>query len=86
MTYFDQVSEAAAFLKSRIGTLAPAIGIVLGSGLGAVADAVSNPTFIPYAEMPSLPAVHGCRPLGPHRGRVARRHAGRGDAGPRAFL
>lgn len=55
MTYFDQVSEAAAFLKSRIGTLAPAIGVVLGSGLGAVADAVSSPTFIPYAEIPHFP-------------------------------
>jgi purine-nucleoside phosphorylase len=55
MTYFDQVSEAAAFLKSRIGSPDPAIGIVLGSGLGAVADAVTNPVFIPYAEIPHFP-------------------------------
>jgi purine-nucleoside phosphorylase len=55
MTYFDQVSEAAAFLNSRIGSLAPKIGIVLGSGLGAVADAVVNPIFIPYAEIPHFP-------------------------------
>jgi purine-nucleoside phosphorylase len=55
MTYFDQVSEAAAFLKSRIGSLTPKIGIVLGSGLGAVADAVANPVFIPYAEIPHFP-------------------------------
>ena len=32
MTYYDQVTEAAAFLKARLGTLAPHIGIVLGSG------------------------------------------------------
>jgi purine-nucleoside phosphorylase len=55
MTYFDQVSEAAAFLSSRIGSLAPKIGIVLGSGLGAVADAVASPVFIPYAEIPHFP-------------------------------
>jgi len=55
MTYFDQVSEAAAFLNFRIGPLAPKIGIVLGSGLGAVADAVSNTTFIPYSEIPHFP-------------------------------
>jgi purine-nucleoside phosphorylase len=59
MSYFDQVSEAAAYLSWRIGSLdasvGPKIGIVLGSGLGAVADAVANPVFIPYAEIPHFP-------------------------------
>jgi purine-nucleoside phosphorylase len=55
MTYFDQVSEAAAFLSSRIGSLTPKIAIVLGSGLGAVADAVTDPIFIPYAGIPHFP-------------------------------
>jgi purine-nucleoside phosphorylase len=55
MTYFDQVTEAAAFLKSRIGGLDARIGIVLGSGLGAVADAVANPIVVPYAEIPQFP-------------------------------
>jgi purine-nucleoside phosphorylase len=74
MTYFDQVSEAAAFLHSRIGSLTPKIGpkigIVLGSGLGAVADAVSNPVFIPYAEIPHFPqsTVVG------HSGRIVAGH------------
>jgi purine-nucleoside phosphorylase len=55
MTYFDQVSEAAAYLKSKLGSLAPRIGIVLGSGLGAVADAVTSPIAVPYAEIPHFP-------------------------------
>jgi purine-nucleoside phosphorylase len=55
MTYFDQVTEAAAFLKSRLGNLDARIGIVLGSGLGAVADAVINPIVVPYAEIPYFP-------------------------------
>lgn len=55
MTYFDQVSEAAAFLQGRLGPLSPKIGIVLGSGLGAVADAVVNPILVPYAEIPHFP-------------------------------
>jgi len=59
MTYFDQVSEAAAYLRNRLGPLAPRIGpkigIVLGSGLGAVADAVTGPIFVPYAEIPHFP-------------------------------
>jgi purine-nucleoside phosphorylase len=55
MTYFDQVAEAAAFLSAKLGALTPRVGIVLGSGLGAVADAVSDPVLIPYAEIPHFP-------------------------------
>jgi xanthosine phosphorylase len=32
------------------------IGVVLGSGLGAVADAVAAPVPVPYAELPGFPA------------------------------
>jgi purine-nucleoside phosphorylase len=55
MTYFDQVIEAATFLRGKLGSLTPRIGIVLGSGLGAVADCVAEPVFIPYAEIPHFP-------------------------------
>jgi len=55
MTYFDQVSEAADLLRNRLGSLSPRIAIVLGSGLGAVADAVAEPLIVPYAEIPHLP-------------------------------
>ena len=66
MTYFDQVSEAAAFLKTRLGTLTPKIAVVLGSGLGAVADAVPDPIVVPYSEIPHFPqaTVEG------HSGRI----------------
>ena len=66
MTYFDQVSEASAFLKTKLGPLTPEIGIVLGSGLGAVADAIANPTIVPCAEIPHFPpsTVEG------HSGRI----------------
>jgi xanthosine phosphorylase len=33
----------------------PRVGIVLGSGLGAVADAVQDPTVIPYDKLPGFP-------------------------------
>ncbi len=66
MTYFDQVTEAAEFLRGRLGGLAPRVGIVLGSGLGAVADAVVTPVFVPYGEIPHFPqsTVEG------HSGRI----------------
>ena len=55
MNYFDQVAEAAAFLKARLGALAPRVGIVLGSGLGAAAEAVADPVIVPYGEIPHFP-------------------------------
>jgi purine-nucleoside phosphorylase len=55
MSYYDQVAETAAYLKTRLGKLAPRVGIVLGSGLGAVADSVTQPIVLPYAEIPHFP-------------------------------
>jgi purine-nucleoside phosphorylase len=55
MTYYDQVSEAVAYLRNVLGPLAPRIGIVLGSGLGTVADAVIDPVVVPYAAIPHFP-------------------------------
>lgn len=66
MTYYDQVAEAAEFLTLRLRGLAPAVGIVLGSGLGAVAEAVADAVIVPYAEIPHFPqsTVEG------HSGRI----------------
>lgn len=55
MTYFDQAIEAARFLRGRLGKLAPAVGVVLGSGLGNAASAVSEAIVIPYREIPHFP-------------------------------
>jgi purine-nucleoside phosphorylase len=55
MTYFDQVTEAARFLHSMLGPVTPRIGIVLGSGLGAVAHSIVDPIQLPYAEIPHFP-------------------------------
>lgn len=48
------MQSAIKFLRSRI-TAPPKIGIVLGSGLGAFADAVENAVAIPYADIPNWP-------------------------------
>jgi xanthosine phosphorylase len=56
--------EAASVMTERSG-LRPRVGIVLGSGLGAVADAVKDATVIDYADLPGFPrptvAGHGGR-------------------------
>ena len=55
MDYFSLVEDAAEFLLSGHGA-APDIAIVLGSGLGALADRVEGATTLPYAQIPHWPA------------------------------
>jgi purine-nucleoside phosphorylase len=52
---FDRVSLAAASLRAKLGGFTPGVGIVLGSGLGAAADSVTDPIVVPYAEIPHFP-------------------------------
>ena len=66
MAYFDEVVEAAQFLRAKLGKLTPRVGVVLGSGLGAVANRVTESIQIPYREIPHFPqsTVEG------HSGRI----------------
>jgi purine-nucleoside phosphorylase len=79
MGYFEQVTEAAEYLRAKMGSLEPRIGIVLGSGLGAVADAVADAITVPYREIPhfSQSTVAG------HSGRIV---AGRLNGVPVAVM
>ncbi len=51
---FTLAESAAAFLLSRT-SLRPKIGLVLGSGLGAFADELTEAARIPYSQIPSFP-------------------------------
>ena len=55
MTYFDEVTEAAQFLRAKLGKLRPHVAVVLGSGLGAVANRVTESVVISYREIPHFP-------------------------------
>jgi purine-nucleoside phosphorylase len=48
------IGEATRFLESRT-TLRPRIAVVLGSGLGAFADELSDSVEVPYSEIPGWP-------------------------------
>jgi purine-nucleoside phosphorylase len=51
---YDAIKEAASYVKSKYeGT--PKIGLILGSGLGVLADEIENPVKIPYNEIPNFP-------------------------------
>jgi purine-nucleoside phosphorylase len=49
-----QIDEVADSIRART-KIQPNIGMILGSGLGALADSISNPDIIPYSEMPYWP-------------------------------
>lgn len=55
------VTAAADAIRARLGARRPTIGIVLGSGLGFLADQLEDSVRIPYAEIPGfpLPSVQG---------------------------
>ena len=49
------VYEAAEFLRQRIAGFKPIAGIVLGSGLGQLADDIQDAVAIPYSAIPGFP-------------------------------
>ncbi|PYO72938.1 MAG: purine-nucleoside phosphorylase [Gemmatimonadetes bacterium] len=49
------VAAATDAVKQRLGKLKPRVAIVLGSGLGVLADEVVNPIRIPYNTIPGFP-------------------------------
>ena len=51
----ERINTAAAYISSRIGGKKPFAGIVLGSGLGKLADKIENKTVVPYSEIPGFP-------------------------------
>ena len=51
----ERIDKAAEFVKEKLGGLEPVVGIVLGSGLGKLADRISDRTTIPYKEIPGFP-------------------------------
>ncbi len=62
---YENVVEAAEFLRPRIKTL-PRVALVLGTGLGAVADTINPETVIPYGEIPHFPTTT----VSSHKGRL----------------
>ena len=49
------VYEAAEFLRQRISGFKPLAGIVLGSGLGQLADDIQDAVAVPYSAIPGFP-------------------------------
>ncbi|MBR1778664.1 MAG: purine-nucleoside phosphorylase [Alphaproteobacteria bacterium] len=51
----ETINQVAQQIKAKIGNYNPKIGIILGSGLGGVAEAIENAVIIPYEEIEGFP-------------------------------
>jgi len=51
---YEKIQETVTFLKKR-GLASPDYGIVLGTGLGSLANIINNTIKIPYSEIPNFP-------------------------------
>jgi purine-nucleoside phosphorylase len=53
----DLIEVAVSSIRDRLGSRRPRIAVVLGSGLGFLADQVSGAVRIPYSEIPNFPST-----------------------------
>ena len=51
----ERIKNAADYLVGVLAGRQPEIGIVLGSGLGKLADQIADPLVIPYKDIPGFP-------------------------------
>ena len=67
MEYYtdQQYRQSADSLREKLGDLRPEILLILGSGLGALADEVSDPVTVSYGQVPHM--KHSTAP--DHKGR-----------------
>ena len=71
---YDKIQESAKFIESK-SEVKPSIGLILGSGLGVLADEIQNPVKIKYNEIPNFPVStveghEGCLVLGELEGKM----------------
>lgn len=51
----ERINGAAEYIAAKLGGRKPFAGIVLGSGLGKLAEKIENKTVIPYKKIPGFP-------------------------------
>ncbi len=51
---FDKIQESADFIKNK-SNISPKVGLILGSGLGVLADEIQNAVKIKYNDIPNFP-------------------------------
>lgn len=54
MEMYDQIESATSYINSKTGK-SPQIGLILGSGLGVLAEQINQPIILPYTQIPGFP-------------------------------
>lgn len=54
LNLLQRIEEAAQYIAGR-STVKPEVGLILGSGLGVLADSIREAVTIPYADIPHFP-------------------------------
>ena len=57
MTFYEQVQQAADYIR-KCTDLRPKTAVILGSGLGELAEHIQDAEIIPYREIPGFPVSH----------------------------
>jgi len=55
MTFSEKLEKVAAVVRERASHIQPKVAIVLGSGLGPIADAITDKVEISYEDLPGFP-------------------------------
>ena len=55
MNPLETIHAAARYVREKMGGIQPLVGIVLGSGLGKLADEITDPIVIPYNQVKGFP-------------------------------
>ena len=80
-----EVDTAAAYLREHL-PFAPDLALVLGSGLGGLADEIEDAVVIPYRDVPGFPLSTAPGHAGPLCGRASGRQERALHAGPLPLL
>jgi len=54
-SYMRRITEAAQFVRGKLGEVSPEIRLILGSGLGDLAEQIESPVHIDYGAIPHFP-------------------------------
>ena len=55
MLNYEDYCQAADLLRSRIGGFSPEVLLILGTGVGYLAEHIADPVVVPYGEVPHMP-------------------------------
>ena len=50
----ENLAASARVLRERLGTRQPEIGLILGSGLGPLAERIEDAVYVPFGEVPHM--------------------------------